>query len=159
MLELYTDGSCLQNPGGAIGYAAVLYHPDGTELARHVDGAPTGTNNTAELLAVITALEQLPAGTIVRVFSDSQYVTRGCTEWLRNWKRKAFAGIKNPGLWQRLSALLDTRTVTFQWVKAHNGHPRNELVDRLSRDKAHEFEAGGVPEDYARHETPGPVFV
>lgn len=139
MLELYTDGSCLQNPGGAIGYAAVLYGPEGTELGRHVGGAATGTNNVAELLAVITALELLPAGSTVRIYSDSQYVTRGCSEWLPGWKKRAFSGVKNVELWRRLSALLDTRSVSFQWVKAHNGHPRNELVDRLARARALEF--------------------
>lgn len=139
MLRLYTDGSCLNNPGGAIGYAAVLFEDD-TELGRHVGGAATGTNNTAELLAVITALEALPPTTLT-VVSDSQYVVKGATEWMPGWLRKKMHGVKNVELWQRMNAAIARhKAVTFEWVRGHNGNPKNELVDELCGAEALKYD-------------------
>lgn len=140
MLDLYTDGSCLKNPGGAIGYAAVLFNGE-EEVARMVAGAPAGTNNTAELLAVINALEHIAPGTAMHIYSDSQYVVRGITEWIKGWKRKAWRDVKNVELWKRLDALVTGRPVEFHWVRGHNGHPKNCLVDQLAGEEARKYEA------------------
>jgi ribonuclease HI len=90
-----------------------------------------------ELLAVIRALESLTRPCRVKVTTDSQYVKRGITEWLRNWKRNGWrtaakTPVKNVDLWQRLDELVAGHTVEWAWVRGHSGHPENELADQLA---------------------------
>ncbi len=90
-----------------------------------------------ELLAVIRALEAMPEKSTLRVFTDSQYVQKGITEWLDNWRRRGWKTaarkpVKNADLWQTLSALADQRNVDWQWVRGHNGHAGNERADQLA---------------------------
>lgn len=132
-LHVYTDGSCLVNPGGAVGWAAVFVDPvQNKELYSHVGGAAAGTNNIAELMGAITALENLPEGVPARVFSDSQYVVNGISVWMPGWEKKDFKGVKNVELWRRLRELTRFKDVVFQWVRGHNGNEFNEVADVLA---------------------------
>lgn len=96
------------------------------------------TNNQMELLAVIRALEHIPAGSVAHVHTDSQYVQKGITEWIHGWKRRGWvtAGkepVKNADLWRTLDQLASKHRVTWSWVKGHAGHPDNERADTLAR--------------------------
>lgn len=136
-LHVYVDGSCLVNPGGAVGWAAVFVNP-GTNKSLYevVGGGASGTNNTAELMAAITALENLPEGVSARIISDSSYVVNGMTSWMVKWERKDFKGVKNVELWRRLRELSRFRDVVFQWVRGHNGTEFNEVADVLAGSAA-----------------------
>ena len=134
----WTDGACRGNPGPG-GHAAVLVL-DGVETVITGRAADT-TNNRMEMMAAISALDAMPPGTPITVFSDSKLLVDGMTVWLPGWKAKgwrAAAGkpVKNRDLWERLDALAGERDVTFQWVKGHAGIAENERVDRLSDAQA-----------------------
>ena len=133
-VEIYTDGACRGNPGPG-GWAATL-SVDGRE--KEIAGAEAlTTNNRMELTAVIRALEALRRPVRARVFTDSQYVRRGITEWLAQWKARGWmtAGrkpIKNQDLWQHLEELCASHEIEWHWVPGHAGVPGNERVDRLA---------------------------
>ena len=138
-VDIYTDGSCLKNPGPG-GYAAV---GPGWEI---VGGAAHTTNNAMEMTAVCVALERAAELCMdeVTIWTDSQYVKNGITSWIDGWKRKGWktstgAPVKNKELWMRMDALRARLRVNFKWVKAHNGHPLNERADTLARDRAKLF--------------------
>jgi ribonuclease HI len=139
-LEIYTDGSCLANPGGAIGFSAVVTQA-GMVINQHVSGYKTGTSNQAELLAVIMALSSLAPYKDLVVYSDSQYVIKGMTEWKPNrlkkmvWKDK----VPNEKMWRQLDDLASKHTIRWVWVKGHNGNHYNEIADRLANEEAHKF--------------------
>ena len=100
-------------------------------------GAPMTTNNRMEMTAVIEALGQLKYGSKVRVYTDSQYVQKGISEWLpgwkaRRWRTAANQPVKNVDLWQRLDALASQHQIQWLWVKGHAGHPQNERADALA---------------------------
>lgn len=137
-VTIYTDGSCLNNPGMG-GYCALLKYPNGK--TKVVLGAELDTtNNRMELKAVIEGLKGLPKGHYsVTVVSDSQITVRGINEWLSNWIRQDFKKTKNSDLWREFIEVSKSHKVTAQWVRAHNGHPENELCDQLSREKAMEL--------------------
>ncbi|MEX2430979.1 MAG: cyclic pyranopterin monophosphate synthase MoaC [Dehalococcoidia bacterium] len=121
MVNIYTDGSCLGNPGPG-GWGAII---EGLGERRMLSGAdPATTNNRMEIMAAIKGLEAVPAGTQVTVHSDSQYVVNTMT---KNWKRNL-----NADLWKHLDALVAERKVSWQWVRGHAGHPQNEEADRLA---------------------------
>src|SRR5210317_1590823 len=137
MQDIYTDGSCLGNPGPG-GWAVA-------EAGIKVSGGQGGTtNNAMEMTAVVQALEQCLARDIleIRLFTDSNYVKNGLTSWIKNWKRNGWrkpAGepVKNKDLWIQIDTLSRKMTsVERHWVKAHNGHAQNELVDSLAREEA-----------------------
>lgn len=138
-LTIYTDGSCLKNPGGAIGWACLMLGPDRKPLGSLSGGSPTGTNNIAELMAAITALESLPEGATATVISDSKYVVDGITSWIINWRKKKFDEVKNADLWRRLDALAQKRNVKFEWVKGHSTNPYNQFVDKMAGKAARNF--------------------
>jgi ribonuclease HI len=133
-VEIYTDGACRGNPGPG-GWAAFL-SVDGRE--KEIAGAEAlTTNNRMELTAVIRALEALHRPVSVRVFTDSQYVRRGITEWVAAWKARGWRtadrkSVKNLDLWQRLEELAARHEIDWRWVPAHAGVPGNERVDRLA---------------------------
>jgi ribonuclease HI len=133
-VEIYTDGACRGNPGPG-GWAAFL-SVDGRE--KEIAGAEAlTTNNRMELTAVIRALESLRRPASVRVFTDSQYVRRGITEWVTSWKVRGWRTadrkpVKNIDLWQRLEELAAGHEIDWRWVPAHTGIPGNERVDRLA---------------------------
>ena len=135
-VELYTDGACSGNPGPG-GWAYLLKDPpDGP--ARECSGAdPAATNNRMELISVIEGLEALQSPSVVDVYSDSQYVCRGLTEWLEGWKAKGWRRgrnerLKNVELWQTLDELRQLHELKCNWIRGHNEHPENERCDRLA---------------------------
>jgi ribonuclease HI len=138
VVEAYTDGACLGNPGPG-GWAALLRHGAHERL---LCGAEAGTtNNRMELQAAIGALEALKRRTEVQLWTDSQYVQRGITEWVPRWKRNGWrtsAGkpVANQDLWERLDVLAASHRVDWRWVRGHAGHPENERVDRAAREAA-----------------------
>ncbi|MCU4674852.1 ribonuclease HI [Catenovulum sp. 2E275] len=137
-VELYTDGSCLGNPGAG-GYGAVLrYGKHEKELSQ---GYKLTTNNRMELLAAIAGLETLNAKCKVILTTDSQYVKNGITQWIFNWKKKGWKTadkkpVKNIDLWQRLDQQTQRHEVEWRWVKGHAGHAENERCDVLARNAA-----------------------
>jgi ribonuclease HI len=133
-VEIYTDGACRGNPGPG-GWAATL------ELGAHfreLSGAEAETtNNRMELTAVIRALEALKRSSAVRVHTDSEYVRKGITEWIGNWKARQWKTadkkpVKNRDLWEQLDALTQGHDIEWRWVKGHSGVPGNERVDQLA---------------------------
>ena len=133
-VEIYTDGACRGNPGPG-GWAALL-SVDGQE--KEISGAEAlTTNNRMELTAVIRALEALRRPVHVRVYTDSQYVRRGITEWLAQWKKRGWLTadrkpVKNQDLWERLEEICAAHDIEWHWVPGHAGVPGNERVDRLA---------------------------
>ena len=136
MIEIYTDGACRGNPGPG-GWAALLRTG---EHEREISGAePLTTNNRMELTAVIRALEALKRPVQARVYTDSEYVRRGVTEWLAAWKARGWRTadrkpVKNQDLWQRLDELNARHDIEWHWVPGHAGVPGNERVDRLANE-------------------------
>ena len=133
-VEIFTDGGCRGNPGVG-GWGAVLRYR-GKE--KELQGAETETtNNRMELLAAISALDTLTRSCVVQLTTDSQYVKKGITEWLPQWKKRDWrnaAGkpVKNQDLWQRLDEAAQRHEVHWHWVKGHAGHPENERADELA---------------------------
>jgi ribonuclease HI len=133
-VEIYTDGACRGNPGPG-GWAATLSFGD---AQRELAGAEANTtNNRMELTAVIRALEALKRPVQAKVYTDSEYVRRGITEWITSWKARGWLTadrkpVKNQDLWQRLDELVAGHTIEWHWVKGHSGVPGNERVDLLA---------------------------
>lgn len=137
-VEIFTDGSCLGNPGPG-GYGAILRYKQ-TEKNLSA-GYRLTTNNRMELMAAIVALETLTAPCAVVLSTDSQYVRQGITQWIHNWKKRGWKTadkkpVKNVDLWQRLDLAIARHTVQWEWVKGHAGHPENERCDVLAREAA-----------------------
>ena len=136
VVDIYTDGACRGNPGPG-GWGALLTC-NGRE--KEISGAEAlTTNNRMELTAVIRALEALKKPSAVRVFTDSEYVRKGITEWVKGWKARDWKTsdrkpVKNRDLWERLDELAAGHQVQWQWVKGHSGVPGNERVDRLANE-------------------------
>ncbi|MFK7962610.1 MAG: ribonuclease HI [Burkholderiaceae bacterium] len=133
-IEIFTDGACKGNPGPGGWGALIVEGGDEREL---FGGEPQTTNNRMELLAVIRALEAVDEQRLLKVFTDSQYVQKGITEWVINWQRRGWKTaskqpVKNADLWKTLVALSDARSVEWHWVRGHNGHPGNERADELA---------------------------
>ncbi len=138
-VEIFTDGSCLRNPGGAGGWAVILrFGSIEKELSGH---DPSTTNNRMELMAAIQGLEALSRPCKVRLMSDSRYVINGGSSWIkgwlkRDWKRKqkkvGWVDVLNKELWQRLHAASIPHKIEWIWVRGHNGHAENERCDELA---------------------------
>jgi ribonuclease HI len=139
MIDIYSDGACKGNPGPG-GWGALLVI-DG-QRREICGGEPGTTNNRMEMTAVIRALELLEQASEVRVYTDSQYVQKGISEWLpgwkkRNWRTAAGGAVKNQDLWRELDHLNSQHRVEWKWVKAHAGHPENERADALANQGIH----------------------
>lgn len=147
VVDIYTDGACIPNPGPG-GWGAVLRYGEHEKEIRGGSAEPT-TNNRMELTAPISALESLTRPTVVRVHTDSTYVRNGITLWVPRWKRNGWLTsdkqpVKNADLWHRLDAAASVHEVEWHWVKGHAGHPENERADRLAAAGLAEAVAGAV---------------
>lgn len=137
-VEIFTDGSCLGNPGPG-GYGAILvYKGHRKELSA---GYKLTTNNRMEMLATVKALESLSEPCKVTLTTDSQYVRQGITQWLKNWKKNNWKTsskqpVKNVDLWKQIDEQAARHEVEWKWVKGHSGHPENERCDDLARTAA-----------------------
>ncbi|KPK08780.1 MAG: ribonuclease H [Betaproteobacteria bacterium SG8_39] len=142
-VEMYADGACRGNPGP--GGWGVLLRAGGRERTLH-GGAPATTNNRMELTAVIRGLEALKRPCRVQLYTDSQYVQKGITQWIHDWKRRGWRTadkkpVKNVDLWQALDALASRHAVSWHWVKGHAGHDGNERADALANRGVDELRA------------------
>ena len=134
-VELFTDGACSGNPGPG-GWGLILRWKG--EEKEVFGGVPDTTNNRMELQAVIEGLRALKKPCRVTIYTDSQYVQKGMTEWLAGWKAKDFkvkgGGYRaNHDLWRELDELAASHEIDWRWVKGHAGHPENERADELAR--------------------------
>ena len=135
-VEMFTDGACSGNPGPG-GWGVLLRYGDSEKL---LSGAQDNTtNNRMELVAAIMGLRELSRGCEVHLTTDSEYVKKGITEWMINWKKKGWKTasnkpVKNQDLWQELDIEVQRHQVQWHWVKGHSGHAENELADQLARD-------------------------
>jgi ribonuclease HI len=143
-LKIYTDGGCSGNPGlGGWAYVIVQETFQGQRiLSSDLGGEEKTTNNRMELKAVIAALNALSkAGNApkqIAVFTDSQYVQKGISEWIHNWKRNSWrtsdkSPVKNQELWKELDSLAGEFTIEWEWVRGHAGNEYNELCDQMTR--------------------------
>ena len=138
MFKIYTDGSCLENPGNG-GWAAIIINNG--EKTNIKGSKKNTTNNQMELLAPIEALKKIPKGSKVQIFTDSKYVKSGITEWIYNWKKNGWKTankqeVKNKDLWTELDILANEFEVSWNWVKAHSNDELNNEVDLIARKAA-----------------------
>ena len=138
MIKVYTDGSCLENPGNG-GWAAIIID-DGKKIQIKGNKKNT-TNNQMELLAPIQALKKIPKGSKVQIFTDSKYVKSGITEWIHNWKKNGWKTankqqVKNIELWTELDLLTNEFEIKWSWVKAHSTDNLNNEVDLIAKEAA-----------------------
>ena len=138
MIKIYTDGSCLENPGNG-GWAAIIFI-DNEKLI--ISGSKKNTtNNQMELMAAIESLKKVPEGQEIQIFTDSKYVKQGITEWIEkwiqnNWKTTSKQKVKNVELWKELNIISKKHKIKWNWVKAHAGNTFNEEVDKLAKKAA-----------------------
>jgi ribonuclease HI len=145
-VDIYADGACKGNPGPG-GWGVLLRA--GGEEKEMCGGEAQTTNNRMELTAVIEGLLSLGRHSKVRVYTDSQYVQKGISEWIHSWKRRGWLTadkkpVKNEDLWRRLDEVARMHDVKWHWVKGHAGHPENERADALANK--------GIPQDMAQGE-------
>tara|TARA_B100000029_G_scaffold361850_1_gene354847 strand:- start:363 stop:788 length:426 start_codon:yes stop_codon:yes gene_type:complete len=138
MIKIYTDGSCLQNPGNG-GWAAIINYEGNI---KKISGSEKNTtNNRMELLAPINALKQVEHNKEIHIYTDSQYVKLGITEWINtwiknNWRTSKKEEVKNKDLWIELYDLNNSLNIKWNWIKAHSGNALNEEVDLLAKKAA-----------------------
>jgi ribonuclease HI len=143
-IEIYTDGACSGNPGPG-GWGAVLRF-QGKE--REISGGNRSTtNNQMELQAAIEALKALKESCVVDLYTDSQYLRQGITQWIHNWKKNGWKTadkkpVKNQELWVQLDELVKTHSINWHWLKGHAGHPENERCDELARNEIDRLKSG-----------------
>ena len=138
MIKIYTDGSCIDNPGQGGWAAIILDEGKKTEIK---GSKKDTTNNQMELLAPIEALKKIPKGSKVQIFTDSKYVKSGITEWIHNWKKNGWKTankkeVSNKELWTELDQLNSEFEINWNWVKAHSTDKLNNEVDLLAKDAA-----------------------
>ena len=142
-LKIWTDGSCLGNPGPG-GWAFVM--TDGDRVVEKSGGDKHTTNNRMELSAVIAALSVIKNHKDITITTDSEYVKNGVEKWMSGWKKNGWKTaakkpVLNRDLWEQLDALLPNFNITWQWVRGHTGNPMNERCDELARTAAEECRA------------------
>lgn len=142
-VQMFTDGSCLGNPGPG-GWGVILRFG---ETEKELSGGESGTtNNRMELRAAIEGLSSLTRTLPVAIHTDSTYVRNGITQWIHGWKRNGWKTadrkpVKNADLWQELDVLVARFPIEWHWVKGHAGHPENERADELARAAAERIKA------------------
>ena len=138
MIKIYTDGSCIGNPGKG-GWAAIIINNNNKKI---ISGRKKNTtNNQMELMAAIEALKKIPKDQEVQMYTDSKYVKMGITEWIKkwsqnDWKTSSKQRVKNIELWKELNDISKKHKIEWHWVKAHAGNPNNEEVDELAKKAA-----------------------
>ena len=138
MIKIYTDGSCIGNPGSG-GWAAIILNGDKQNI---ISGRKKNTtNNQMELMAAIRALVFFTKKQKIIIYTDSNYVKEGITNWIKiweknNWKTANKKKVKNVEFWKKLNILSNFHDIEWKWVKAHSGDPMNSLVDKLARKAA-----------------------
>lgn len=135
-VRLYTDGSCHGNPGPG-GWAAILEF--GAKTREITGNDPATTNNRMEMMAVLEGLRALKEPCVVEVWTDSRYVVDGMKSWLAGWKKRGWKTaskqpVKNEEIWRALDDEASRHTITWNWVKGHDGHPQNERCDELANE-------------------------
>ena len=138
MIKIYTDGSCIDNPGKG-GWAAIIFMNNKKIVIK--GNKKNTTNNQMELMAAIEALKKISTGQEVQVYTDSKYVKLGITEWIEkwsqnNWKTSSKQKVKNLELWTKLNEISKKHKIKWFWVKGHAGDPINEEVDVLAKRAA-----------------------
>ena len=138
MIKIYTDGSCIGNPGKG-GWAAIIFKNNEKKILK--GSKDLTTNNQMELTATIKALEYISTKDKIQIYTDSKYVKQGITEWITKWKINGWKtskkeDVKNKDLWIELYNLNKSLNVQWNWVKAHDGNPMNEEVDLLAKKAA-----------------------
>ena len=138
MIKIYTDGSCLGNPGNG-GWADIII--DDKKKIQIKGSKKDTTNNQMELLAPIKALKKIPKGSNVQIFTDSKYVKSGITEWINNWKKNGWKTaskqpVKNKDLWTELDQMTNEFQIKWSWVKGHSTDVLNNEVDLIAREAA-----------------------
>ena len=138
MIKIYTDGSCLKNPGNG-GWAAIICTDN--EVKKISGSEKDTTNNRMELMATINALKEVNSEDLIEIYTDSKYVKNGITDWIHNWiknnwKTSKKEDVKNKDLWVQLHELSNNSKIKWNWVKAHAGNPLNEEVDLLAKKAA-----------------------
>ena len=138
MIKIYTDGSCIGNPGKG-GWAAIIIIND--KKTQMTGSQKNTTNNQMELIAPIKALNKVPRGSKIQIFTDSKYVKSGITEWIHNWKKNGWKTankqpVKNKELWTELDLLTEKFEIKWSWVKGHSTDKLNNEVDLLAREAA-----------------------
>jgi len=133
-IQIYTDGACRGNPGTGGWGALIIYNKEEVNLC---GGELNTTNNRMELMAAIKALDYLKNKSSVTLTTDSEYVRKGITEWLKNWKLKNWKTasnkpVKNRDLWQLLDESSKKHDINWKWVKGHSGHRENDIADQLA---------------------------
>lgn len=147
LVDIFTDGACSGNPGPG-GWGAILRA--GGQEKEIWGGEAQTTNNRMELLAVIRALDLLKRPVHARVHTDSQYVQKGISEWIHNWKARGWktaakAPVKNADLWQELDRAASRHQVDWIWVRGHAGHVENERADALARQGVASVKRSATP--------------
>ena len=137
-IKIYTDGACIGNPGPG-GWAAIIISENNTQEL--FGGEKLTTNNQMELMAAIKALAFFPKKQKIRIYTDSNYVKEGITNWIKIWKKNNWKTynkkkVKNVELWIKLNILSNFHDIEWKWVKAHAGDPMNNMVDKLARKAA-----------------------
>jgi ribonuclease HI len=139
VVHLFTDGACGGNPGPG-GWAFILRHPASGKELEEFGAQRQTTNNRMELQAVISGLSALKMPSLVELYTDSEYVGKGLSQWMPKWKAngwrrregKEWAEVKNEDLWRRLDELLQIHQIRYHKVRGHSGHPENERCDQLA---------------------------
>lgn len=144
IVTIYTDGACRGNPGPG-GWGAVLTSGEHEKELRGAE--PLTTNNRMELTAAIRALAAMKRPSRIRLYTDSQYVRKGITEWLAQWKQRNWRTadrkpVKNADLWQALEREIERHQIEWHWVRGHAGVPGNERADRLANEAIDEMVRG-----------------
>jgi ribonuclease HI len=134
-IEIFTDGACSGNPGPG-GWAALLRYQGHEKIISGCEALTT--NNRMELMAAIEALKSLKQSCEIQFTTDSEYVRQGITQWIHNWKKRGWKTsnrepVKNEDLWRQLDEAIQSHQIQWHWVKGHNGHRENELVDQAAR--------------------------